>query len=182
MYWPRSTVTLQPPAHALEGGGPGHSNEATHALWVQGHWHWGKCLGNQRSPQHPLSPEGRKATHGSCSFLSPQFLICSFLAPPPTVVQECFFFLVISFSPLVLILFLQNYGRHSTSPFPVKNAFCPGFSISKAISCSPLMFQASCRLPLFRSLGQSFQSPFPCARFPWKITFPLVFCLTRSLT
>lgn len=142
-----------------------------------------QVLGEPGTPQHPLSPEGRKAAHGSCSFLSPQFLICSFLAPPPTVVQECFFFLVISFLPLVLILFRQDYGRHCTSPFPVRNAFCPGFSISKAICGSPLTFQASCRLPLFRSLGQSFQSPsFPCMRFPWKITFRLLFHLTRSLT
>lgn len=145
----------------------------THALRVQGQTFGspdtGKSLGNQGPPQHPLSPEGRKAAHGSCSFLSPQFLICSFLASPPTVVQECFFFLVISFLPLVLILFLQDYGRHNTSPFPVRSALCPEFSISKAISCSPLTLQASCCLPLFRSLGQSFQSPsFPCMQFPWK--------------
>lgn len=162
------------------------STRPTHALWVQGQTSGSltlrQVLGEPGTPQHPLSPEGRKAAHGSCSFLSPKFLICSFLAPPPTVVQECFFFLVISFLPLVLILFHQDYGRPCTSPFPVRNAFCPGFSISEAICGSRLTFQASCRLPLFRSLGQSFQSPFPCMRFPWKITFPLVFHLTRSLT
>ena len=41
-----------------------------------------QVLGEPGTPQHPLSPEGRKAAHGSCSFLSPQFLICSFLASP----------------------------------------------------------------------------------------------------
>lgn len=153
----------------------------THALWVQGQTFGspdtGKSLGNQGPPQHPLSPEGRKAAHGSCSFLSPQFLICSFPASPPTVVQECFFFLVISFLPLVLILFLQDYGRHSTSPFPVRSAVCPEFSISKAISCSPLTLQASwVWANLFNLLL------FCVCSFLGKITFPLVFHLTRSPT
>lgn len=101
---------------------------------------------------------------------------------PPTVVQECFFFLVISFLPLVLILFLQDYGRHST-PLLSSEKRSALNSISKAISCSPLMLQLSCRLPLFRSLGQSFQSPSFCVcSFLGKSHFLFVFHLTRSPT